>query len=164
VGRSGKANHRLIRKSVSYTLAEISELLGCHVNTVRTWVRSGLPLIDNSRPQLVHGQDLFEFLNERKTSRRQSCAPDQMFCFKCRHPRHLAPGTATIVNARRTTITVTGLCVHCGTRMNRAASTACEQNVRETFGISPAGHRHLMGQGSPLDNCDFEMEVHDGPI
>lgn len=162
--RRRKPNIGIIRLSLSYTVTEIAELFGCHVNTVRGWIASGLPTIDDNRPYLIHGADLYDFLKVRQISRRRTCASDEMYCFGCRQPRRSKSGSASIVNARRTTITVTGICSTCGTRMNRAASASGNDQVCEAFAIPPTGHQHLMEQSTPLDNCDLETEAHDGPI
>ena len=51
-------NHRLVKIHRSYTVEEIASLFGIHKNTVRGWVKAGLPTCDNKRPMLILGHDL----------------------------------------------------------------------------------------------------------
>ncbi len=50
----------------SYTVEEIAELFGVHKNTVRAWLKAGLPICDDRKPMLILGADLRSFLKERK--------------------------------------------------------------------------------------------------
>ena len=42
----------------SYSIDEIARLLGVHRNTVRHWIRNGLPVLDDRRPNLILGSEL----------------------------------------------------------------------------------------------------------
>ena len=59
-------NHRLVKVHRSYSVEEISSLLGVHKNTVRAWLKQGLPPIDGRRPTLVHGPTLIRLLKDRR--------------------------------------------------------------------------------------------------
>ena len=50
--------------------------------------RLGLSSVDDRRPALIHGGDLIEFLDARQARRKQKCATDELYCFRCRRPRH----------------------------------------------------------------------------
>ena len=39
-------NPRLVKRNVTYSLVEVSELFGVHLNTVRNWQSEGLITID----------------------------------------------------------------------------------------------------------------------
>ena len=60
-------NHRHVKIHRSYTVEEIAKMLGKHKNTVRIWVKDGLPTIDDKRPMLILGHDLVEFIKKRRT-------------------------------------------------------------------------------------------------
>lgn len=155
---------RLIRRSVTYSVPEISELLGLHVNTVRSWVKDGLPTIDDSRPYLIHGADLYSFLKKRMRSRKSPCGDGEMFCFRCRAPRRPVAGSAIIASRRKTTLTISGACEACGSKMNRAGASARLGELCRAFGIVSMPQEHLTGQGTPLDRCDLSKEVQDGAV
>ena len=134
-------NVRLVRRDLSYTIQEIAELFNLHPNAVRRWVKAGLPTIDEHRPQLIHGSDLIDFLNKRQQSRKQRCAPDEMYCCRCRAPRRPRPGTVVVdrLNARQ--FMIRGRCELCGTRMNRSGSVARLAEVERAFAITTAPAR-----------------------
>ncbi len=71
-------NARLIKR-LSYTIREIADLFGIHPQAARRWIKADLRTIDDSKPFLVHGGDLIDFLSERKSSRKQTCGPNQFF-------------------------------------------------------------------------------------
>ena len=50
-------NPRLAKIHRNYTVEEVAGLYGVHRNTVREWVRRGLPTIDDRRPMLIVGTD-----------------------------------------------------------------------------------------------------------
>ena len=55
-------NPRLVKIHRNYTVEDVANLLGVHKNTVREWIKQGLPKIDDKRPMLILGCDLFAFL------------------------------------------------------------------------------------------------------
>ena len=61
-------NYRLVKIHRNYTVEEIASLFGIHENTVRAWLKVGLAPIDKSRPTLVHGQGLVDFLKARRSA------------------------------------------------------------------------------------------------
>jgi hypothetical protein len=53
-----RINPRLVKIHLSYTVDEAARRLKTHKNTIRNWIKLGLPVIDGRRPALVHGRDL----------------------------------------------------------------------------------------------------------
>jgi hypothetical protein len=148
-------NVRLIRRDYSYTVQEIAELFNLHPNAVRRWLRDGgLRTIDASRPQLIHGSDLIDFLSRKQLNRKRGCAPDEMYCFKCREPRHPASGRVTVADLGPTRVFLQGTCELCGTRMNRALTAARLPELERVLSIRTASS-HLDGTSSPIDMCDL---------
>jgi len=70
-----------------YDIDEICTLFGIHKQTVRTWLRNGLPSMDTSRPTLIYGNDLKEFLGKQNKTNKCATAFDEMFCMKCQDAR-----------------------------------------------------------------------------
>jgi predicted DNA-binding protein (UPF0251 family) len=51
-------NPRLVKIHRSYTIAEAAGRCEVHRNTVRQWIKRGLPIINDGKPLLIHGRDL----------------------------------------------------------------------------------------------------------
>lgn len=119
-----KVDHRRIRATITYTVPELAKRLDVATGTVRSWIRTGLPVIDGDRPKLVHGATLKDWLDRRKAGRSRRCATGEMYCLRCRSPRQHMPGSLVIIQRNAKTAMMSALCTECGARMNRAASVA----------------------------------------
>jgi excisionase family DNA binding protein len=134
IGQAGRAcrsaptrrrpNPRLIKIHRSYSIDEAARLLRAHKNTIRTWIKQGLPIIDRRRPTLIHGIDLSEFLKNRRKRAKRPCPPGYMHCLKCRSSQKPAAGLADYLPITATSGNLRGLCPHCGTLMHRRVAFA----------------------------------------
>ena len=129
-------NVMLIRRDCSYSVQEIAELFHLHVNAVRRWLKASLKTIDDRKPQLIHGSDLIAFLRQRQKGRKQPCAPDQMYCCRCRAPRRPAGGQVIVERLNARQIMIRGTCELCGARMNRGGSLARFAQVEQSFTVT----------------------------
>src|SRR5690242_16476386 len=84
-----RPNPRLVKIHRSYTVEEVARTLGTHKNTVRAWIRQGLPTIDRQRPALVHGLDLVRFLDSRRKDAKTPARPDTSIAFAAGRRRRL---------------------------------------------------------------------------
>lgn len=46
----------------SYTISELSALIGAHKHTIGRWIAAGLTTTDARRPFLIHGADFRAFM------------------------------------------------------------------------------------------------------
>lgn len=106
----------------NYTVEDVATMFGIHKNTVREWIRKGLPLCDARRPALILGADLRKFLQTKQTERKRRCLPGEMYCLRCRQPRRPAldlvefkPVTACLGN-------LVAICPACDAVMNQRTS------------------------------------------
>ena len=106
----------------SYTVAEVTETLTVHKNTVRNWLKNGLAAIDCKRPTLIAGKDLIAFLQYRKVKNKQQCGPGKMYCVRCRTPRIPVGCKAGYSPDNDKVGNLTGVCPVCNARMNRRVS------------------------------------------
>jgi hypothetical protein len=134
-------NLKLVRREFSYTVQEIADLFSLHPNAVRRWVKAGLRTIDDRRPHLVHGTDLIAFLNKRQQRRKRRCAPDQMYCCRCRVPRRPAGGRVVVDRLNAKQLIIRGICELCGVRMNRGGSLARLSEIERVFAVAAAPAR-----------------------
>ncbi len=80
-------NPRLAKIHRNYTVDEVAHLFGVHRNTVREWVKRGLPTTDGKRPMLILGCDLVAFLGARRAKNKRTCQPGEIYCVRCRAPK-----------------------------------------------------------------------------
>ena len=134
--RNRRPNHKLIKIHRNYTVEEASRLLGIHKNTVRTWIKVGLPVCDDMRPQLILGRELVSFLQFRRAKKKRPCAPGQMYCLRCRVPRTPAGEMADFVPKTEVLGNLVGICPECSTMMYRRASVAKLPSIQEKLDIT----------------------------
>lgn len=92
--RKRRPNPRLVKIHRSYTVEEVARLFCTHKNTVRAWVKGGLPTCDGKRPLLILGGELAAYLQARRTKNKRPCQPAEMYCVRCRAPKSPAGGMA----------------------------------------------------------------------
>lgn len=118
---SKRINHRLIKIHRSYSIDEVTRILHVHKNTVRGWIKSGLSIVDQSRPTLILGSELRRFLEARRNAAKRPCPPGTLYCLKCRQPMPPALGMVEYVTLNDTTGNLIAFCRDCETMMYRRA-------------------------------------------
>jgi len=153
-------NPRLVKLHRSYTVEEAARLLGKHKNTVRAWIKQGLQSIDRRRPTLIHGLDLFRFLQARRTSGKRPCPPGHMYCLKCRSPKPPAAGMADYLPVTDSSGNLRALCPDCGTFMHRRAALAKLSQVGAGLDIAfPQAVSRIRESTVPSVNCDLNTKA-----
>ena len=150
-------NVRLIKRDSTYSVEQVTDLFAVHANTVRNWQADGLKAIDHHRPTLFHGSDLAGFLRRMMASRKQSCRPDEFFCFKCRAPRRPVDLLVRFELQGSNVLRMTCLC-DCGTRMFKAGSLKNLSNYAEIFVLSPMSPEHMTVCDVPAVDCDLKED------
>lgn len=149
-------NHRLVKIHRSYTVEEVAGLFGHHKNTVRMWIKNGLPTIDKQRPMLILGADLAEFLQARRAKNKRSCKPDEIYCVRCRAPRRPAGGLVEYTPVTATSGTLVAICPVCQSIMYRCTNLAKLQSWTDI--TMPQAQRHISERGGPSVNSDLHKE------
>jgi hypothetical protein len=149
-------NHRLLKIHRSYTVWEVADILGHHKNTVRAWIKAGLPTIDGKRPTLILGRELTAFLQARRASRKKPCSAGQMYCVRCRAPKFPAAGMVENRSFNETISNLTAICPDCDCMMHRCVSLA---KIGEFIGKMdipfPQALRQLREINQPTLNSDL---------
>lgn len=111
-----------------YTIAEAAEVSGVSPRTIRNWASDGLRVMDGTRPALIRGDDLMDYIKRKRESRAVKTRIDTFYCLPCRKERHAAGGMADceITDGRAK---LTALCDVCGTVVSKPVS---EANIPET--------------------------------
>jgi Zn-finger protein len=153
-------NHQLVKIHRNYTVEEIAILFGIHKNTVRNWVKGGLPVIDDKRPMLIRGCDLVEFLKARRAKNKRPCKPGQFYCLRCRAPKYPAGDMADYKPVTEKFGNLIAICPDCNAIMNQRVSLARIGRIGGKIDISfEEAQRHLIEISKPTLNSDFREET-----
>lgn len=137
-------NHRLAKIHRNYTVEEIATLFTVHRNTVREWVKRGLPTSDQKRPMLILGRDLAAFLQAQRLKNKRTCQPGEIYCVRCRVPRNPAGDLAEYQPVTTTLGNLVGICPDCESMMYRRVNLAKLEQVRGKLDITmPQALRHI---------------------
>ena len=149
-------NPRLAKIHRNYTVEEVAVVFGVHRNTVREWVKRGLPTNDGRRPMLILGADLVAFLRARRVKNKRTCQPGELYCFGCRAPKAAAGDMADYQPLTATLGNLIAMCADCETIMYRRVSLAKLAQVRGKLDITlPQALPHIDESAEPCVNSDF---------
>lgn len=129
--------HGRIRYWYAYDIEDICTLfndLGLHPQTVRKWIKDGLPTVDTGKPILIYGNNLIEWLKKRNYSNKCSTELNQMFCMKCQDARQVFQRQISIDQNGRF-LKVKGICRNCKTIMNKNYKLAVLPELRQLFKV-----------------------------
>jgi len=158
---SGKRiNPRLAKLHRSYSVEEAALTLGVHKNTVRGWIKSGLPIVDKSRPFLMLGSVLRGWLEKRRKAAKRPCPPGTLYCFKCREPKAPALGMIEYKPLNPVSGNLSALCGDCGTMMHqRARRDALKAKMPDLDVQIRQAPPRLSERTQPSLNCDKSKEA-----
>lgn len=153
-----RPNPNLVKIHYSYSVDEAATVCGVHRNTVRKWLKEGLPAIDVRRPVLILGARLGEFLRTRRSQNKRPCKPGEIYCMRCRDARQPAGREAVYSPLTATQGNLIGLCPVCSSRMYRRVSLAKLTVVCGPLRIAmPEALDHIAESPAPTVNSDFNQ-------
>ena len=154
--RKRHPNPRLAKIHRNYTVDEVAQLFDVHRNTVREWVKRGLPTNDGKRPMLILGRELVAFLTVRRAKNKRPCLPGEIYCVRCRAPRAPAGEMVDYVPLTATLGNLVSICSACEAMMYRRVSLAKLEHVRGNLDITmPQALEHISESAQPTVNSDL---------
>lgn len=124
-----KRNHNLrtIKTKKSYSTKELSQLLGVHPQTIRSWRKEGLASIDeSSHYALFLGSTVKSFLQAQANSRRVRLKEGEFYCLSCKAVTTSQNAKMVSQNKKvgrnKLSIRHQGNCDRCGNVVNRFGS------------------------------------------
>lgn len=155
-----RPNPKLAKIHRTYTVEEVARLYDVHRNTVRQWIKGGLPSMDNARPTLVRGQDLADYLRKKRLAKKRPCLPGQIYCMRCREPRQPAGQQAVYEAHTLGQGNLIGQCPTCGSRMFRRVSFARLVQISGPLQVfQPNAQQHIAETAPPSVNSDFKQDA-----
>jgi Helix-turn-helix domain len=156
--RKRRPNYRLVKIHRSYTVEEVALLFGTHKNTVRAWVKAGLPTSDSRRPTLILGRELAAYLQARRAMNKRPCKPGEIYCVRCRTPKRPAGNIAEYQPISATVGNLLAICPDCEGMIYRRTSSAKLSPMQATLDITfPEAGRQVSGSNAPIVNSDFSQ-------
>jgi hypothetical protein len=151
---------RLLKLHRSYTVEETASKLGVHKNSVRSWIKSGLPIIDNTRPVLMLGSEMRAWLEKRRKEAKRPCLPGTLYCFKCRTPKPPALGMIEYRPINASTGNLSALCADCDTMMHRRTRRDTISAIMPNLDVQiREAAPSIIERTQPTLNCDNQMEA-----
>ena len=155
-------NYRRVKIHRSYSVEEVARLLDVHKNTVRAWVKAGLPICDRQRPMLILGSELAESLQARRKKNKRPCKLGEFYCVRCRLPRVPAGGIVDCKPEGEANRRLEAICPVCDSIMNRWISLAkWEQICGEVEATIAGASEQVSDRTQPAVNSDFKEVVSD---
>lgn len=130
---AGRCNPNRAKIHRSYTVEEIAQLFNVHKNTVRTWVKAGLPVCDNQKPMLILGSDLREFIKAKNNNRKRTCQPYEMYCLRCQSPQKPAENMVDYEPHNDVTGRMIGICSGCEGVINKYINLVNFEKIKQYF-------------------------------
>ena len=149
-------NPRLAKIHRNYTVDEVATLYAVHKNTVRAWVKSGLPTSDDRKPLLILGRDLTAYLQAKRVKNKQTCQPGQIYCMRCRVPKSPGGDMAEYQPLTPTLGNLIGICPSCNSMMYRRVNLAKLTEVSANLDLTlPQALLHIGESPNPSVNSDL---------
>lgn len=83
-----------VKVNRSYTVEEAAEIVGVTEPTVRDWIRRGMQAMVETRPALILGCDLKQYIRQSRTKKTGPLPVGMFFCLACKAHRAPAMGFA----------------------------------------------------------------------
>lgn len=117
-------NHRLVKIHRIYTVEDAARCLAAHKNTVRRWIKAGLPTVGGRGKTLILGSQLRLYLEDRRKAAKRPCPPGHFYCLKCRTPQPPAAAMTEYIAVTPTSGNLKALCPQCTGIMYRRIKKA----------------------------------------
>ena len=129
-------NPNLAKIHRNYTVEAAAVLFGVHRNTVRNWVKAGLPTIDDKRPILILGSEYRRFLQVKRTKNKHTCKPNEFFCVRCKAPKIPVENRVECETISSSKVRLIGICPTCTCIINKFTSLAKLEQIQDQLDIT----------------------------
>jgi hypothetical protein len=151
-------NSRRVKIHRAYSVSEVEKLFDVHPHTVRRWIATGLPLVDEPRPYLIHGTALRAFLSARQP-RKQPLRPGEIYCVACRAPKRPDGDMAEYRSRGPSRGDLVGICPTCDRIIHRRVNLAKIDLARGDLAVEfPKPELRLIDSFAPLSNVAFRQD------
>lgn len=169
IPRKRTFNGNAFRSRRAYSFADIADTLDIHIRTVQRWRSEGLAILDDdTKPFLVMGRDIQDFLRDQAVKRKRPLLPGQFFCTKCQQPRKSSVENVQLeytqrrLGAGHRQVIIHGVCEVCGVRLSLFSSEQKAANWCESARVPSERAETLKGNAGGCTNADIRGRDHHG--
>jgi transposase-like protein len=119
-------NAARIKTHRNYEIEEAAEALGVTPQTVRKWIKDGLPALTEQRPYLVLGWQLKAYLKDRSAARKATKGDGEFYCPSCKARRNAALGMTEEIIMSNGKPAKRGFCEVCETLCHLFLAAGCK--------------------------------------
>ena len=149
-----RINVRRIKAKHSYHIEVLAELLSVHSNTIHSWIKEGLPRIDNAYPYTLYGEEIIAFLKERQKKNKVKLGMDEFYCCKCQAARTAWQGLADLQIRTSKTAILKAVCNECNAGLNKLISLRIRDEIAELLTVHTIQGRALAQPANANVNCE----------
>lgn len=114
---------------MSYTVLELTNILGVNEKTITRWMEGGLKTVEGcSKPYLIYGSDLQAFLKSKDEKRKATLKRNEFYCFSCKCPRRAKRGSKKVVGDKEKAV-----CAVCSGKMSRTIKPSQKYYQKSLF-------------------------------
>lgn len=151
-------NPNLAKIHRNYTVQDVANLFSVHENTVRSWIKDGLQIIDNIRPLLILGSSLKQYLQTKRKRYKQKCRLFEIYCVRCRLPQIPLENMVDFEPINASTGRMIGLCPTCEGIINKYFKLAQLEQIQSKLDITmPNALKHINKSTNLLSNSAFNQ-------
>lgn len=132
---SKRFNPMAVKANTTYDVFEAARALNVTPATIRNWIKDGMEAMTASKPFLILGSAIREYLRAKYAAARRPLQNDELFCPSCgkgREPLNMQVHQSKI--SPKTDL-LKGICGHCNSTATRMISHKQRQAFAATFVI-----------------------------
>lgn len=153
-----RPNPNLAKIHRNYTVEDVANLFSVHKNTVRSWIKDGLPINDDKRPLLILGSDLKDYLQSKRKVKKRKCLLFEIYCVRCRLPQLPAENMVDYEPINGSMGRLIALCPSCNGIINKYFNFAKLEKIQGKLDITlQKALKHINESSKPLLNSDFNQ-------
>lgn len=130
-----RVNPMAVKANVAYDVGEAATALDVTPATIRNWIKDGMEAMTASKPHLILGEAIREYLQSKYAAAKKPLKQNELFCPSCRTGREPVPGSVSIRPVSPKTDLLKGQCAVCGGKATRMISHNQLQLFADTFKV-----------------------------
>ncbi|PSL20517.1 helix-turn-helix domain-containing protein [Shimia abyssi] len=131
-----RVNPMAVKTNTTYDVFEAARELNVTPATIRNWIKDGMEAMTSSKPYLILGSAIREYLRSKKAAARRPLKDEQLFCPSCRTGRKPVGMKVTLSAVSPKTDILKGVCQRCDGTATRMISHEQHQTFASIFRIS----------------------------